>query len=81
MPVVLLLVCSVMFVQNVLLTPDSALSRTLSLMPFSAPIVMPLRMTVAPVPALDIAMALLSVLIGAIFTTWPGVANLSRWAG
>ncbi|MEO7997413.1 MAG: ABC transporter permease [Gemmatimonadaceae bacterium] len=70
MPVVLLLVCSVMFVQNVLLTPDSALSRTLSLMPFSAPIVMPLRMTVAPVPALDIAMALLSVLIGAIFTTW-----------
>lgn len=70
MPVVLLLVCSVMFVQNVLLTPDSALSRTLSLMPFSAPIVMPLRMTVAPVPALDIAMALVSVLIGAIFTTW-----------
>ncbi|MEO7360563.1 MAG: ABC transporter permease [Gemmatimonadaceae bacterium] len=70
MPVVLLLVCSVMFVQNVLLTPDSALSRTLSLMPFSAPIVMPLRMTVAPVPALDIAMALLSVALGAIFTTW-----------
>ncbi|MEO7362292.1 MAG: ABC transporter permease, partial [Gemmatimonadaceae bacterium] len=68
MPVVLLLVCSVMFVQNVLLTPDSALSRTLSLMPFSAPIVMPLRMTVAPVPALDIAMALLSVAIGAFFT-------------
>lgn len=70
MPVVLLLVCSVMFVQNVLLTPDSALSRTLSLMPFSAPIVMPLRMTVAPVPALDIAMALFSVTIGAFFTTW-----------
>lgn len=70
MPVVLLLVCSVMFVQNVLLTPDSALSRALSLMPFSAPIVMPLRMTVAPVPALDIAFALLSVALGAVFTTW-----------
>ena len=70
MPVVLLLVCSVMFVQNVLLTPDSTLSRTLSLLPFSAPIVMPLRMTVAPVPALDIVMALLSVALGAVFTTW-----------
>ncbi|MEP6835056.1 MAG: ABC transporter permease [Gemmatimonas sp.] len=70
MPVVLLLVCSVMFVQNVLLTPDSALSRTLSLLPFSAPIVMPLRMTVAPVPAMDIAFALLSVALGALFTTW-----------
>lgn len=70
MPVVLLLVCSIMFVQNVLLTPDSTLSRTLSLLPFSAPIVMPLRMTVAPVPPLDIAMALLSVTLGAIFSTW-----------
>lgn len=70
MPVVLLLVCSIMFVQNVLLTPDSTLSRTLSLLPFSAPIVMPLRMTVAPVPPLDIVMALLSVTLGAIFTTW-----------
>ena len=70
MPVVLLLVGSVMFVQNVLLQPDSALSRTLSLLPFSAPIVMPLRMTVAPVPPMDIVMALLSVGIGAVFTTW-----------
>lgn len=70
MPVVLLLVCSVMFVQNVLMTPDSTLSRTLSLMPFSAPIVMPLRMTVAPVPAMDTAMALVSVALGALFTTW-----------
>ncbi|MEP6766833.1 MAG: ABC transporter permease [Gemmatimonadaceae bacterium] len=95
MPVVLLLVCSVMFVQNVLLQPDSALSRTLSLMPFSAPIVMPLRMTVAPVPPLDIVLALLSVAIGAVFTTWlasriyrvgllmygkkPGFREIMRW--
>lgn len=70
MPVVLLLVCSVMFLQNVLLQPDSTLSRVLSLMPFSAPIIMPLRMTVSPVPATDIALALLSVSLGAVFTTW-----------
>lgn len=95
MPVVLLLVCSIMFVQNVLFTPDSALSRTLSLMPFSAPIVMPLRMTVAPVPPLDIGLALLSVALGAVFTTWlasriyrvgllmygkkPSIREIMRW--
>lgn len=70
MPVVLLLVTSIMFVQNVLLQPDSLLSRTLSMMPFSAPIVMPLRMTVAPVPPMETAIALLSVTLGAVFTTW-----------
>jgi ABC-2 type transport system permease protein len=70
MPVVLLLVCSIMFVQNVLLQPDSVLSRTLSMLPFSAPIVMPLRMTVAPVPPSEVTLAILSVLLGAIFTTW-----------
>jgi ABC-2 type transport system permease protein len=70
MPVVLLLVCSIMFVQNVLLSPDSTLSRTLSMLPFTAPIVMPLRMTVAPVPPTDTVIALVSVALGAVFTTW-----------
>lgn len=70
MPVVLLLVTSVMFIQNVLMQPDGALSRILSALPFSAPIVMPLRMTVAPVPVAQIALALASVALGAVFTTW-----------
>ena len=95
MPVVLLLVGSIMFVQNVVFQPDSMLSRMLSLMPFSAPIMMPLRMTVSPVPPLDIGLALLSVAIGAVFTTWlasriyrvgllmygkkPGFSEIMRW--
>lgn len=66
MPVVLLLISSIMFAQNVMLQPDSMLSRVLSIVPFTAPIVMPLRMTVAPVQPLDIALALLSVAIGAV---------------
>ncbi len=95
MPVVLLLVSSIMFAQNVLMQPDSALSRGLSLLPFSAPIVMPLRMTVAPVPNSDIAMGLLSVALGAIAAVWlasriyrvgllmygkrPGIGEILRW--
>lgn len=70
MPVVLLLVTSIMFVQNVLLQPDGTLARVLSTMPWSAPIVMPLRMTVAPVPPMQIAIALASVAIGAIGAVW-----------
>ncbi len=70
MPVVLLLVASVIFVQNILMQPDGSLSLVMSLLPFSAPIVMPLRMTVAPVPGLQVAAALLSVAVGAALTTW-----------
>lgn len=70
MPIVLLLVSSVMFVQTILMQPESVLARTMSLLPFSAPIVMPLRMTVIPVPASEILMSLTSVAIGAVFTTW-----------
>ncbi|MBP6771485.1 MAG: ABC transporter permease [Gemmatimonadaceae bacterium] len=70
MPVVLLLVSSIMFAQNILLTPDGTLSRVLSMLPFSAPIVMPLRMTVAPVPPSEIAIALASVALGALAAVW-----------
>jgi ABC-2 type transport system permease protein len=70
MPVVLLLVASVMFVQNILMQPDGTLSIIMSTLPFSAPIVMPLRMTVAPVPVSQVVISLLSVAVGAAFTTW-----------
>ena len=97
MPVVLLLVTSIMFVQNVLLQPDGKLSRILSMLPFSAPIVMPLRMTVAPVPVLDVTIALLSVSLGACASVWlagriyrvgllmygkrPSIREVFRWVG
>jgi ABC-2 type transport system permease protein len=95
MPVVLLLVSSIIFAQNILMAPDGGLSRVLSLLPFSAPIVMPLRMTVTTVPAADIALAIASVAAGAVAATWlaariyrvgllmygkrPGVGEVLRW--
>ena len=95
MPVVLLLVTSIMFLQNILTQPDSTLSRVMSMMPFSAPIVMPLRMTVAPVPSSEIAIALTSVIVGAFASVWlasriyrvgllmygkrPGIGEVLRW--
>ena len=86
-----------MFAQNILLQPDGTLSRILSILPFSAPIVMPLRMTVAPVPGIEIAMALVSVAIGAFAAVWlasriyrvgllmygkrPSIREIVRWVG
>ncbi|MBY0490459.1 MAG: ABC transporter permease [Gemmatimonadaceae bacterium] len=70
MPIVLLLVSSIMFAQNILMQPDGMLSRVLSTLPFSAPIIMPLRMTVAPVSPGEIALSLASVAIGAAVAVW-----------
>ena len=97
MPVVLLLVTSITFLQNILTQPDSTLSRVLSMLPFSAPIVMPLRMTVAPVPPMEVAIALLSVSLGAVASVWlasriyrvgllmygkrPGIREIFKWVG
>jgi ABC-2 type transport system permease protein len=49
-PVMLLLVSSALFISPIMANPGSALARTMSMTPFSAPILMPLRMTLVPVP-------------------------------
>lgn len=95
MPIVLLLVSSILFAQNILMQPDGTLARIFSMMPQSAPIIMPLRMTVSPVPTNEIAIALVSVAIGAVISVWvagriyrvgllmygkrPTVRELARW--
>jgi ABC-2 type transport system permease protein len=95
MPVVLLLVSAVVFVQNILVEPDGTLANVMGLLPFSAPIVMPLRLASSPVPATQVALALASVTIGAALVTWlasriyrvgilsygkrPTLAELGRW--
>ena len=97
MPVVLLLVSSIMFAQNILMQPDSTLSAVLSMLPFTAPIIMPLRMTVAPVSNANIALSMMSVALGAAATVWlasriyrvgllmygkrPSLREVMKWVG
>ena len=64
MPIVLLLVMSVVFMQTALSEPDGRLAANLSWIPFSAPIVMPLRLATVNVPDWDVAMSL-----GLLFAT------------
>ena len=70
LPVVLMLVSSVVMLQAIVTRPDGGLSRVLSLLPFSSPIVMPLRMAVVPVSALDIALSLVLVAGGCWLVVW-----------
>ena len=57
-PVMLLLVSSAIFMGPIMANPTSNLARTMSILPTSAPIIMPLRMTLVPVPWFEIVGAL-----------------------
>jgi ABC-2 type transport system permease protein len=61
MPVVLLLVVSVMFLNPVLNAPDSRLAVALGLLPISSPIMMPLRMSAVDVPTWEIFLSLVGL--------------------
>jgi ABC-2 type transport system permease protein len=77
--------------------PDGAMARLLSVLPFSAPIVMPLRMSIVSVPAVSMAMSLASLIGGcyvAVFVAAriyrvgllmygkrPSLREVLRWVG
>jgi ABC-2 type transport system permease protein len=95
LPVAMMLVASALFIQPVLMAPESALAVALSLIPVSAPIIMPLRLSLVPVPASEIALALVAIAVGTAAVTWlaariyrtglllygkrPTLRELARW--
>jgi len=64
MPVVLLLVISIMFLQPVLNNPEGMLATNLGWLPFSSPIVMPLRMSAVTIPPWEIALSIFALAAG-----------------
>jgi ABC-2 type transport system permease protein len=70
LPVVLMLVSSVALLQAIVTRPDGGLSRLLSLLPFSSPIVMPLRMAVVPVSPLDVILSIALLALGCLAVVW-----------
>jgi ABC-2 type transport system permease protein len=95
MPVMMLLIFSVIFLNPVMMNPGGQLAKVLSLLPWSAPIIMPLRMTATTVPALEIIASLAGVFIGCVVVIWlsariyrvgllmygkrPSIRELARW--
>ena len=70
MPVMLLLVSTVIFMTPIMTNPGSGLARTMSLLPFSAPILMPLRMTLIPVPWYEVAGSIAGVALACLVAIW-----------
>jgi ABC-2 type transport system permease protein len=70
MPVAMLLVASALVIQPILFSPDGQLARVMSLLPFSAPIAMPLRLTVIPLSPTEVALSLLSLVVGCWVAMW-----------
>jgi ABC-2 type transport system permease protein len=61
---VLLLVVSIMFLQPVLNNPEGVLATNLGWLPFSSPIVMPLRMSAVTIPPWEIALSIFALIAG-----------------
>jgi ABC-2 type transport system permease protein len=70
LPVILLLVVTIMFLQPVLLAPDSPLAQTLGFVPFSAPIAMPLRMSASEVAPWEIALSMAGLLVACLVAVY-----------
>lgn len=70
MPVSLLLVATVVFLPPVLQAPDGSLARMLSWIPFSAPIVMPLRLSVVDLPRAEIVVSLIVLVCFCYLAMW-----------
>jgi ABC-2 type transport system permease protein len=94
-PVTLLLVMSVIFAQPVMLNPTGKLAQVMSWLPFSAPIIMPLRMSAVHISGLEIAAVLAGVALACVGAIWlsariyrvgllmtgkrPSLRELGRW--
>ncbi len=70
MPIVLLIISSVLFMQPVILNPSGPLAIGLSINPFTSPVIMPLRMTAIPVPPLELAASLVTLAIACWLAIW-----------
>jgi ABC-2 type transport system permease protein len=94
-PVTLLAVFSIIFLQPVILNPTSQLAKIVSWLPFSAPVIMPARLSLIPVSWLEVSLVLAGSFLGCVLAVWfaariyrvgilmygkkPTLGELGRW--
>lgn len=67
-PILLLLAMSIMFLPLILSAPQGTLAHVLSVLPFSSPIVVPLRMSVISLPSSDMWLSFVTLICGCYAT-------------
>jgi ABC-2 type transport system permease protein len=94
-PVVMLLVFSIIFAQPVMMNPTSRLAEIVSWIPFSAPVIMPIRMSSMSVPWYELTATIVGVALTGALCVWlsariyrvgllmygkrPSMRELARW--
>ena len=94
-PLMIMIISTAVFIQPVLLNPTGTTARVLSLVPFSSPIIMPIRMAVIGIPTLELAASLGFLAIGCVLALWlasriyrvgllmygkrPTIREMARW--
>ncbi|HEX6059933.1 MAG TPA: ABC transporter permease [Gemmatimonadaceae bacterium] len=69
-PVMMLLIAGIIFLNPVLLNPQSTLAQVVSIVPFSAPIIMPLRLSLIAVPTWELAASLAALVAACLAAVW-----------
>ncbi len=69
-PMLILLVATAIFINPILMNPTSRLATVMSLLPFSAPIIMPLRLALGSVPWYELAGSLVGLMLACWGATW-----------
>ena len=94
-PMLILLVATAIFINPILLNPTGQLATVMSLLPFSAPIIMPLRLALVTVPWYELVVALVGLALSCWGAVWiaariyrvgllmygkrPSLKELKRW--
>lgn len=69
-PLTMLIVPSIVLLMPVLLSPNGTLARTVSIVPFTAPILMPVRMSLTAVPWYEITLSIALLLLSCAGAVW-----------
>ncbi len=69
-PLTFLIVPSILFLTPVLLQPNGTLARVITLIPFTAPILMPVRMSITAVPWWEVAASIAILILTCLGAIW-----------
>jgi ABC-2 type transport system permease protein len=69
-PLLIMLVATAVFINPILMNPTGRAAFIMSILPFSAPIIMPLRLAIGSVPWIDMTASLICLALSCIVAVW-----------